>query len=250
MNKILIVLSVILICVLSIQSQDLSDLTLIAHYPLESHTNDVTSLQYRMTLTNIPFEDGGIYCNGIYAYDYDGCMAITPQLVNFSFAKLAISVTFKVTDTEEAAGRPLFIGGSSYRWLPVEFDADSLIGFGYNTDNTYTSNVWHTVTMTYDSLSDDALCYLDGVLVDNYNVQINHGNEKRIGITDFSDGDTFKGYLKDLKIYSIPPRVIEQDSLALAALYNSTDGANWIDNTNWLTGSIYEWFGVTAIEGR
>ena len=35
------------------------------------------------------------------------------------------------------------------------------------------------------------------------------------------------------------------DSLALVALYNSTDGPNWIDNTGWLTDSLKNWFGVT-----
>ena len=43
----------------------------------------------------------------------------------------------------------------------------------------------------------------------------------------------------------------EQDSLALVALYNSTDGPNWTDNTNWLTSApISEWYGVTVAEGR
>ena len=37
---------------------------------------------------------------------------------------------------------------------------------------------------------------------------------------------------------------IERD--ALGALYNSTDGANWTDNTVWLgeIGTEYSWFGV------
>ncbi|PKL79629.1 MAG: hypothetical protein CVV25_07105 [Ignavibacteriae bacterium HGW-Ignavibacteriae-4] len=38
---------------------------------------------------------------------------------------------------------------------------------------------------------------------------------------------------------------IEQDSLALVALYNSTEGDNWIKNTNWLSdSSISTWYGV------
>ena len=37
------------------------------------------------------------------------------------------------------------------------------------------------------------------------------------------------------------------DSLALVAIYNATNGANWNDNTNWLTSDSYEnWLGVTA----
>ena len=36
-----------------------------------------------------------------------------------------------------------------------------------------------------------------------------------------------------------------QDSLALVALYNATNGANWTNKTNWLTGYFSTWFGVT-----
>ena len=38
---------------------------------------------------------------------------------------------------------------------------------------------------------------------------------------------------------------IERD--ALVALYNSTDGANWTDNTGWMgaAGTECLWFGVT-----
>ncbi|MCK4981114.1 MAG: DUF1565 domain-containing protein, partial [Candidatus Delongbacteria bacterium] len=40
------------------------------------------------------------------------------------------------------------------------------------------------------------------------------------------------------------------DSLALVALYDSTDGANWTDNTNWLTGPVSTWYGITVSGDR
>ncbi|MFC1620079.1 FG-GAP-like repeat-containing protein [Candidatus Neomarinimicrobiota bacterium] len=44
---------------------------------------------------------------------------------------------------------------------------------------------------------------------------------------------------------------IYQDSLALVALYNSTDGANWNNHTNWLTTEpLNNWYGVTVTDGR
>ncbi len=43
---------------------------------------------------------------------------------------------------------------------------------------------------------------------------------------------------------------IESDSLALVALYNSTDGANWTDNTNWLSGPVSTWYGITVSGDR
>ena len=32
---------------------------------------------------------------------------------------------------------------------------------------------------------------------------------------------------------------LEQDSLALVALYNNTDGSNWTNNANWLSNSVF-----------
>ena len=48
------------------------------------------------------------------------------------------------------------------------------------------------------------------------------------------------------------PGSVAGDRAALIALYNATDGANWTDNTNWLTNApIFQWYGVSAdAEGR
>ena len=44
--------------------------------------------------------------------------------------------------------------------------------------------------------------------------------------------------------------VFDSDRTALVALYNATDGPNWVDNTNWLTDArLGEWYGVTANSG-
>ncbi len=41
--------------------------------------------------------------------------------------------------------------------------------------------------------------------------------------------------------------VIDYERAALVALYNATDGPNWVDNTNWLTDApLGEWYGVTT----
>ena len=47
-------------------------------------------------------------------------------------------------------------------------------------------------------------------------------------------------------------RVENPDRAALVALYNATDGPNWVDNTNWLTDApLGEWYGVsTGRSGR
>ncbi len=43
---------------------------------------------------------------------------------------------------------------------------------------------------------------------------------------------------------TVQAQVAEQDSLALVALYNATDGPNWTDNTNWLMAPVSAWAGV------
>ncbi|MEN8194565.1 MAG: hypothetical protein ABFS12_17225, partial [Bacteroidota bacterium] len=45
-------------------------------------------------------------------------------------------------------------------------------------------------------------------------------------------------------------QVLEQDSLALVALYDSTDGNNWTNNENWLTGPVSTWYGIKVLENR
>ena len=46
--------------------------------------------------------------------------------------------------------------------------------------------------------------------------------------------------------------VVNPDRAALVALYNATNGPNWVDNTNWLTDApLGEWYGVsTDSQGR
>lgn len=42
-------------------------------------------------------------------------------------------------------------------------------------------------------------------------------------------------------------QVVEKDSLALIALYDSTGGTNWTDKTNWLTNEpVSNWYGITV----
>ncbi|PID93167.1 MAG: hypothetical protein CSA95_08735, partial [Bacteroidetes bacterium] len=50
--------------------------------------------------------------------------------------------------------------------------------------------------------------------------------------------------------FSADAQVLEQDSLALVAFYNSTGGPNWKKNTNWLTGPVSTWYGVKVENGR
>jgi len=49
---------------------------------------------------------------------------------------------------------------------------------------------------------------------------------------------------------SVFAQVLEQDSLALVELYDSTDGDNWDHNDNWNDGPVNTWYGIIASNGR
>jgi Leucine-rich repeat (LRR) protein len=49
---------------------------------------------------------------------------------------------------------------------------------------------------------------------------------------------------------SVFAQVLLSDSLALVALYNNTGGSTWTTKTNWLTGPVSTWFGITRTGNR
>ncbi len=49
----------------------------------------------------------------------------------------------------------------------------------------------------------------------------------------------------------VKAQIPTQDSLALVALYDSTNGAHWTNNTNWLSGQpVSTWYGITVSNSR
>ncbi len=49
---------------------------------------------------------------------------------------------------------------------------------------------------------------------------------------------------------TLPAQVLTQDSLALVALYDSTNGDNWNNNSGWKNGPVSGWHGITVSENR
>jgi hypothetical protein len=69
-------------------------------------------------------------------------------------------------------------------------------------------------------------------------------------ITDSGSRVRIKSYSRSLKgVYTVAggfPADLVTDSLALVALYNATGGPTWTTRTNWLTGDVDTWFGITV----
>ncbi|MGB4204602.1 MAG: T9SS type A sorting domain-containing protein [Bacteroidales bacterium] len=58
-----------------------------------------------------------------------------------------------------------------------------------------------------------------------------------------------QGYAKPT-YYALITSTPESDSLALVALYEATDGDNWVDNTNWLIEPVSSWYGIETDPGN
>lgn len=241
-------------------SQNLANLTLLAHYPLSSTANDTTGNYGPMELTNTPFRDGGIYCNGNYIWNEpDSCNAVTPSIDHLDLNNFAVSAMFKA-DSITSKRRPVIVCGRFNKWCSLFIDPDSTIGLAQggafhgiaSSGVHYASNTWHQIIFTFDSTEGMGRLYLDGVAVDSSKTDLDHRNDKAFSITNGSVSRTFKGCLKDLKVYSLitPLTDFQKDSLALVALYNNTNGVDWTNNENWLTGAVSTWHGITVSVNR
>ena len=247
-----IFLSIVVFLLLStsfLSAQSLDGFTLIAHYPLQENANDALGAYDPMTLTNTPFQDGGIYCNGNYiGTEPDSSDASTPFIEGLTMHKFAISARFKVTSDYETT-RPILVGGPSWRWMTISLDANRVIGlglngiyFGNNSENIVVAkDVWHTVIMTYDSVKSKALLYLDDVLADSLSMPLDHNNDKQLGITHGGVGKTFKGYLADVKLYSASgASQVENESVLPAAFVLQQNYPNPFNPTTTINFSIRE----------
>lgn len=184
---------------------------LIAHYPLISTPNDTTGNFGPMTLTNTPYQEGGIYCNGVSINNAGGCQAETPILPASIFTSFIVTANFKVTSYPNSR-KPVLLGGSHFRWIGLYLEPDSTVALYYNNGFTqrstlhYSLNTWHEAKIIYDSSVAIADLYLDKVFACSARFTIVHGsdNDRTFMINNFSaSAEVFEGILSDLKIYSI-----------------------------------------------
>ena len=97
-----------------------------------------------------------------------------------------------------------------------------------------------------------ALYSMDSSIVLPNNGDISLGDVNADGRIDFTDAYLIASWLSDPSDPTLPAGIGEaacsDDRAVLVALYEATDGDNWVNNTNWLSNkSLNEWFGVEAI---
>ena len=200
----------VFLCTLTNPSPAQQDL--IARYPLNSTANDTTGHYGPMTLMNTPFQEGGIYCNGIYQYsgDPNWCEAVTPRIDGFNFKTFSIQARFKVRGYYTGS-RPVFVCGRNSRWLSFWLWRDSTVAMMYppyltsHSTIRYSVNSWHEASITYDSASGIGKFYLDTSLAGSIQFHLAQGDIGDTNVTITFNGysnTVFTGIMNDLKIYS------------------------------------------------
>ncbi len=96
-------------------------------------------------------------------------------------------------------------------------------------------------------LEDNSISYGDDYYVKTSVVTSKNDNRKSVNRKPITKGLKRAVYFKTARRNS---SVSASDSLALVALFVSTQGVNWNNKTNWLKGDVESWHGVTVERGK
>lgn len=183
--------------------------TLLAEFPLTADGVDITGNNDDMTLLKAPFQNGGIYSNGIYyGNDTTGSHIQTQQIVDFNFDDLTVKVDFLIEEYPDFR-KPIVMVGSSWRWLSAWMDEDKISlrvnngSIKETSDVVVSLNEWHDVSVSYNKVEEKAWLHLDGELIITLEVdELTHGENVRIVNSDGGIGYTYKGYWKNLEVHN------------------------------------------------
>jgi hypothetical protein len=180
----------------------------LAFYPLQNDDLDATGNNEPIRRVNAPFQNGGVYCNGIYGTS-EACDVTTPELSEFNFDSFATSVDFMIDQypSAEVGIRPILVCGYDYRYLGTEILSNGHILLLYNNSNTketsqtVTLGVWHHVLITYGEPAGTAKLYLDDEFLDSAVFQLEHGDDRDVSVVNPSNGKTFLGTIRNMVVY-------------------------------------------------
>ncbi len=86
-------------------------------------------------------------------------------------------------------------------------------------------------------------------IADEY-TQIAFGDLDGDGDLDFAIGGAYSPSLVFLNDTGLPPDLLAADSTVLVSVYDNMGGTSWNDATNWKTGDVSTWFGITVTGDR
>ena len=172
---------------------------------------------------------------GAYGNEYGGGMPLGRWLLTKGHLLIAQAIGYVLRDTSPFV--PLSLGDEP---LP-----DASVGAAYTQEVSIeggTPSYYWTI---------DAGALPDGLSLDSFTGTIS-GTPQKPGTFDFTirvqdSTEGSPGVIRAVSL-NIRDRVhYTSDGEVLVELYNATDGANWTDNTNWLSDEpIGEWYGVSV----
>lgn len=137
------------------------------------------------------------------------------------------------------------ISGLTYKGQKItQVDSDSIVAIGQQlnftfdiggTNNTYQ---WFKDGQPINGANQSTYIVPNFALLDTGTYRLDVNNTV---ITDLTiKSQNFKTAISQF----------EEDSLGMVSLYNALGGANWTNNTNWLSGNLSTWFGLTVTGNR
>ena len=139
-------------------------------------------------------------------------------------------------------------------------DSLALLDFYYSTDGLNWNNPWNLtlpINTWHGVVLDSSGCNIDFLFVGNNNLSgcypqslcnlnfINYDFENNPNLPEGGSNQWYQDFCEDIVECPVPPTPIcTNDSLALVAIYNATDGPNWI-NTWDLNQPMSAWYGIT-----
>lgn len=194
---------------------------LIAYYPLSVNGIDTTGNNPEITLQNAPFVNGSVYSDG----NYQNNIINTPNITDLNLDTFKISVDFMVS---ERLRMPVFVCGTGGRWLGFYLNIDGTVSLLYNNSNylpsnlNYQLNQWQNASIVNNGttikmyINNNFACEIDANLI-NPNFW-----DLKMGTTNYANGNVYKGYLKNIKIYGPQSTIIQTDLLVSnTRLYNT-----------------------------
>ena len=235
-------------------------------YRLNSTSGGITlSDQLNLDVSLLDFPDGTVLQLGsrTFTVDTDSDTA-TPGQEQWDLqanpldwtAEQHVTASLKFPDTTAPAFESAAADGAS---LVITFDedlaaADSLANSAFTVEKTPSGGVEDTVTLsttapvisgkTVTLTLAAVLVSIDGSVKVSYNKPTAGSANK---LADAAGNET-----ASFTDQTVTNNTVASDREALVALYNATGGANWTNNTNWLSNEpLSSWYGVnTTIYGR
>jgi len=133
--------------------------------------------------------------------------------------------------------------GGMFEYSPMNpVDVELTYDVVYGNDYHFSMPTVNGTGVTYQWYRNDTI--IPGATSQTYNIT----NAQHSDLGDYvckASSPVIPDLTIDRNVIHLYGPIVQQDRDALIALYNSTDGANWWNNTNWLsTQPVHEWYGV------